>query len=160
MKFQWIEYVSINRVLRKLSYVLLLNNFHVSGQFTKNFRIAAVFFHKHSEWITFIQVPYPASRGFSLALLLAFTKSFVCLACRVGGLFTRREKPLRKAARDFCWACSLEASKILEVHTWLIVFKTGFIQLNLSRASISERFALQNWARDDIQEVEDGFLPR
>ena len=33
-------------------------------------------------------------------------------------------------------------------------------ELNLSRASISERFGLQNWARDDIQEVEDGFLPR
>ena len=36
---------------------------------------------------------------------------------------------------------------------------TGFIKLNHSRASISERFALLNWARDDIQEVEDGFLP-
>ena len=38
---------------------------------------------------------YPASRGFSLAWLLAFTKSFACLVCRVVGLFTPREKPLR-----------------------------------------------------------------
>ena len=44
---------------------------------------------------------YPASRAFSLAWLLVFTKSFVYLVCRIVGLFTPREKPLRKAARDF-----------------------------------------------------------
>ena len=38
---------------------------------------------------------YPTSRGFSLAWVLAFTKSFACLVCRVVGLFTPREKPLR-----------------------------------------------------------------
>ena len=34
---------------------------------------------------------YPASRGFSLAWLLAFTKSFACLFCRVVGLFTPQD---------------------------------------------------------------------
>ena len=33
---------------------------------------------------------YPARRGFSLAWLLAFTKSFAWLVCRVVGLFTTR----------------------------------------------------------------------
>ena len=52
---------------------------------------------------------YSASKGFSLAWLLAFTKSFAWLVsavvCRVVGLFTRREKPLQQAARYFRWAC-------------------------------------------------------
>ena len=39
---------------------------------------------------------YPASRGFSLALLLAFTKSFALLVSRLVGLF----KP-RVHANDF-----------------------------------------------------------
>ena len=52
--FSEVEYVCINKVWKKLSSVLLFKYFHVSGQFTKNFRIAAVFFLKHSEWITFI----------------------------------------------------------------------------------------------------------
>ena len=38
---------------------------------------------------------YPTSRGFFLAWLLAFTKSFAWLACRVVGLVTRREKQTR-----------------------------------------------------------------
>ena len=37
-------------------------------------------------------VVYPASRGFSLGWLLAFTKSFAWLACRVVSLFMPREK--------------------------------------------------------------------
>ena len=32
------------------------------------------------------------SRGFSLAWLLVFTKSFACLVCHVVGLFTPHEK--------------------------------------------------------------------
>ena len=32
---------------------------------------------------------YPASRAFALAWLLAFTKSFAWLVCRVVGLFTQ-----------------------------------------------------------------------
>ena len=48
---------------------------------------------------------YPASRDFSLAWLLAFTKSMAWLVCRIVGLFTPghapREKPLQQAAWDF-----------------------------------------------------------
>ena len=36
-----------------------------------------------------------------ISLLLAFTKSFAWLVCRVVGLFTPREKPLQQAAWDF-----------------------------------------------------------
>ena len=35
---------------------------------------------------------YPAVRGLSLAWLLAFTKSFAWLVCRIVGLFTPRER--------------------------------------------------------------------
>ena len=49
---------------------------------------------------------YPASRNFSLAWLLAFTKSFAWLVCCVVSLFTPREKPLQQAAWDFRWACA------------------------------------------------------
>ena len=42
--FSEVEYVCINKVWKKLSSVLLFKYFHVSGQFTKNFRIAAVLF--------------------------------------------------------------------------------------------------------------------
>ena len=41
-----------------------------------------------------------------ISLLLAFTKSFAWLVCRVVGLFTPREKPLQQAAWDFRWACA------------------------------------------------------
>ena len=45
---------------------------------------------------------YAASRRFSLAWLLAFTKSFVWLVCGVVGLFTPREKSLKQShANDF-----------------------------------------------------------
>ena len=36
-----------------------------------------------------------------ISLLLAFTKSFAWLVCRVVGLFTPREKPVQQAAWDF-----------------------------------------------------------
>ena len=39
---------------------------------------------------------YPASRGFSLAWLSVFPKSFAWLVCRIVGLFTSREKPLQQ----------------------------------------------------------------
>ena len=87
------------------------------------------------------------SRVFSLAWLLAFTKSFAWLVCCVVGLFTPRKKPLQQAACDFRWACSLDTPKILGVDTWLTCFKTGFNQLNNSRVKISNSFAVQTGAR-------------
>ena len=90
---------------------------------------------------------YPASRGFSLAWLLAFTKSFAWLVCYVDGLFTPREKPLQEAACGFRWACSLDTSKILEVDTWLTGFRPAFNQLNNSRALILDQFAALTGAR-------------
>ena len=39
---------------------------------------------------------YPASRGFSLAWLSVFPKSFAWLVYRIVGLFTSREKPLQQ----------------------------------------------------------------
>ena len=48
---------------------------------------------------------YPASRGFSLAWLLAFTKSFTWLVCRVVALFTpnlcKRETCARRVTTSF-----------------------------------------------------------
>ena len=41
-----------------------------------------------------------------ISLLLAFTKSFAWLVCRVVGLFTPRDKPVQQAAWDFRWACA------------------------------------------------------
>ena len=52
---------------------------------------------------------YPASRGFSLALLLAFTKLFALLVSRLVGLFTprvnandfvKKYKPCQKETSD------------------------------------------------------------
>ena len=67
----------------------------------------AGYYHNREECGFDMPVIYPASRGFSLTWLLPFTKSFACLVCRVVGfLFTPREKPVPKAARDFRWACA------------------------------------------------------
>ena len=87
------------------------------------------------------------SRVFSLAWLLAFTKSFAWLVCCVVGLFTPRKKPLQQAACDFRWACSSDTSKILGVDTWLTGFETGFNQLNNSRVLIFYSFDVQTGAR-------------
>ena len=66
----------------------------------------AGYYYNREEYGFDMPVIYPASRGFSLAWLLQFTKSFACLVCRVVGfVYTPREKPLPKAARDFHWAC-------------------------------------------------------
>ena len=49
---------------------------------------------------------YPASRGFSLAWLLAFAKSFSWLVCHVVGLLYPMRNLRSKPACDFCWACA------------------------------------------------------
>ena len=50
---------------------------------------------------------YPASRGFSLAWLLAFTKSFSWLVCHVVGLLHPMRNLRSKPACYFCWACAV-----------------------------------------------------
>ena len=42
----------------------------------------------------------------SLAWLLAFTKSFAWVVCRVVSVFTPLEKSLQQAAHDFRWTCA------------------------------------------------------
>ena len=42
----------------------------------------------------------------SLAWLLAFTKSFAWVVCRVVSVFTPLEKSLQQAARDLRWTCA------------------------------------------------------
>ena len=93
----------------------------------------------HAAWRIFymlsrtLRLVHYSTRGFSFARLLAFTKSLAWLVCRV-------EKPLQQDACGFRWACSWDASKLLEVDTWLTGFKTGFNQLNNSRALVLDRW--------------------
>ena len=49
---------------------------------------------------------YPASRVFSLAWLLAFTKSFGWLVCRVVGLFTCKQTSARRVVKFYCHSWS------------------------------------------------------
>ena len=51
---------------------------------------------------------YPVSRGFSVAWLLAFMKSFACLGCCVVGLFTPCEKQINYADKLRKWLCKLQ----------------------------------------------------
>ena len=54
-----------------------------------------------SEKKLLITTRYPEGRGFSIAWLLWFTKSFAWLVCCVVGLFTPREK-LLQTKTNYC----------------------------------------------------------
>ena len=61
---------------------------------------------------------YPASSVFSLAWLLAFTKSFGWLVCHVVGLFTFKQTSARRVVKFYCHMWKLMWS-VCENNVWI-----------------------------------------